>query len=324
MIVEAIRPVVLGCAIAALLVLPLRASIERVDGPVDTGFDPPHRVEGTWLGIEGRDRTCALRSDASVWCWDVNAAQSPELVARFPGATMFANGSHDYHCALVAGRVWCRGGTIMIKVKDIGRAMPTRVVDVPIALPKPAVAITGGSFAVCARGVSGTVYCWGSSRDGGPWNVRHRSGSAIEDDPLVGDFPPAQAFALFGDLDCAIVDGKASCSDKSTASAHAISVGLDQHCFATDDDIRCDLELPASLIDDNLRLTTTHHAGRATALAGTERTSCAVIDHRVSCWHGTAPAHDLGLTDIVAISVGDSEACALDSFGALYCTSWTR
>lgn len=306
----------------ALLALVAACSqqIERVDGPVDVGFDRPHRVDGTWLDVEGRDRTCALRSDGGIWCWDVSERQVPTQLASFPGATAFATGGSSLRCALVATHVWCKGGAVPIGPH----------VDEPVEIREPVVSLTGAFGYVCARGVSERVYCWEPGRGDGLSHFPHRSGQGMEDDPMVPDLPPAQAIAIGAESGCVLADGHAlfyaqrHAAERVADHARAISLGRDQRCVATDDEITCTQDLPTSVIDDKPRATTTHHAGSATALAGTERTTCAIIDHRVSCWHGTAAAHDLGLTDIIAITVGDVEACARTSSGALYCWSWTR
>ena len=90
--------------------------------------------ESSGKPIAGYEYSCALRTDGAVFCWAEGTRQNAE---------------------------------VLLQVSDPERRVPYRITT----LPRPATALAGGDFFVCALLEDTTVWCWGLV--GGD----HRSGS---------------------------------------------------------------------------------------------------------------------------------------------------
>jgi alpha-tubulin suppressor-like RCC1 family protein len=124
---------------------------------------------------------CAVRQDGSVLCWGDNsagAAGQPTAMARVASptvvaginATAIATGglgtASSYSAALTgAGEVWTWGsnnaGQLGQPAIMMVTSTPGRVMGLPVIQQ-----LAAGISHLCARAVSGSVYCWGSNLNG--------------------------------------------------------------------------------------------------------------------------------------------------------------
>ncbi|HUS27081.1 MAG TPA: hypothetical protein VMZ53_01180 [Kofleriaceae bacterium] len=121
----------------------------------------------------GRDHTCAIDGDGSVFCWgrndygQVNGATSgpktiPTQVTLPAAATRIAVG-RDFSCANAGGDVYCWGNNDLgqLGVGDVAE----RTGPVRINLGVAASDIVAGTFHGCAVGAAdGQVFCWGQNQ----------------------------------------------------------------------------------------------------------------------------------------------------------------
>ena len=134
----------------------------------------------------GYNHTCALRSDATVWCWgsdysgqlgdgtrgDVNLqrllpVQVHKGTGRLTGVKAIAAG-WDHTCALrTDATVWCWGSDIYGQLGDGGQGNADRLRLKPVQVHlgsgrlSSVKAITTGQYHSCALRTDGTVWCWG-------------------------------------------------------------------------------------------------------------------------------------------------------------------
>jgi len=127
----------------------------------------------------GTDFTCAVKSDATVWCWGLNSSgqlgdgtttnrNRPVQVLGLTGVTDVDNQS-DFACALKSdATVWCWGNG---GFGQLGRGS-TANSSTPVQVTglSGVTQISTGYGHVCAVLSDGTVRCWG-------WNVNHMLGN---------------------------------------------------------------------------------------------------------------------------------------------------
>ncbi len=149
---------------------------------------------------------CALKRDATVWCWGNNAAGQLGHIAgssgdilcgatacnpkptqvTIPAASAIAVGENNA-CAVVtpSGDLYCWGNDDFGQTSGTlpaakgGRLGPTK-----IPLPRPAQQVAGGSSFTCAVLDNGNVWCWGANDIG---NLGHAAGTAPDRAPCHGD-----------------------------------------------------------------------------------------------------------------------------------------
>ena len=149
----------------------------------DTNSSTPVAVHRLTAGVTaiaaGADRTCALTSAATVWCWGFNRqglgnslfiSVEPEPVGGPPGVTTAIAAGGEHTCALTReGAVWCWGDNRFGQVGDGTRTNYLLPVLDPIrvgGLPGAAMAIAAGAWHSCALTTAGAVWCWGRNADG--------------------------------------------------------------------------------------------------------------------------------------------------------------
>ena len=152
------------------LVLPIAMQTpQRANAAAMTGFTKV---------AAGTDFTCALKSDATVWCWGLNSSgqlgdgtttnrNRPVQVSGLAGVADVDNQS-DFACALKSnGTVWCWGNG---GFGQLGRGS-TANSSTPVQVTglSGVTQISTGYGHACAVLSDGTVRCWG-------WNVNHMLG----------------------------------------------------------------------------------------------------------------------------------------------------
>ena len=176
------------------------------------GFCLPESAAGTTCAIDvatGKDHTCAVRDDGTVWCWGRNdrgqlgdqstmdAVAPVKVVGLAVAATaVFAGATHT--CALGGdGSVWCWGENAHGQLGD-GTVADSRT---PIQAKTPAgvTSLALGDHHSCA--LAGDVFCWGGDED-------HQLGDAgMADRPMpaiVNGLSGVMAVAAGGNTTCAI------------------------------------------------------------------------------------------------------------------------
>ncbi len=149
-----------------------------------TGQDRPRPVTtpaaGGWASVTaGRDDTCAIRSDGTLWCWGRNETgqlgignQNNQNLPRqvttpAPGGWASVTAGGDYTCATrTGGTLWCWG------FGDDGQ-LGTGVVDaqvLPLQVTTPApggwASVTAGGDHTCAIRTNHARRCWGLNNSG--------------------------------------------------------------------------------------------------------------------------------------------------------------
>jgi alpha-tubulin suppressor-like RCC1 family protein len=126
----------------------------------------------------GADHTCALRADATVWCWGENGSgqvgvpgpsdvSTPTQVAGLsatPVLQVVAGGSHT--CVLLADRtVRCWGSDAQGQLGDgtAGGSLVTPTAPVGVG---EVLSLAAGGRHTCAVRTNGTVWCWGENAAG--------------------------------------------------------------------------------------------------------------------------------------------------------------
>ena len=323
----------LGLALGAVaaLVAPLMAHEKR--SALVFPAQPPHSAPpvdrpiqraGTWKAVSiNHHRACAIRDDATLWCWGhitASAEQHVDSPRPIPGLANVTAVSVGFAstCALVEGHAWCFGsnyagedGVPPIDSHDF-RAEPVRV---PIT--DDLVAVSVGTFHACALAVNGTVWCWGSNDKGqlgfAPGiqrtNLDAKPSEAVA--PARVAIPPASAIAAGDGVSCAI--------------------GRD------DGNVRCwgDIGLRNSMGDSDLAPPTVVDGLRAvTALAVGSGQICVLAEEASpTCWGDSADydhaqrsvpgsrnlyAHDEA-HGAIALGVGARHACAVLNNGETRC-----
>lgn len=314
----------IGDGVATEFLSPLVCRTEPVE--IDPGT--------TWARVAaGRDHTCGVQTDGTLWCWGSSesgqigdGALGPLYTRLVPTQVdgddwIDVNAGDAHSCGLRSnGSVWCWGA---------GEALdPTgfRFSSTPLALDLPATIRAlgrGGSLHVCAIDDADSVWCWGRGALGETGTTR-----AMTEPNEVSLGGGAAEVATTGSTTCARRnDGAVLCFGLGTSGQLGDGVAEGGHQSA----LPLEVPLPAAAISVTVGL---QHA-------------CARTDEGVDlCWGGNrggeigdgtsgsdngrltpTPAMPWGGGEVAqgftAISVGDDTTCAVRD-GALWCTGSRR
>ncbi|MDB4932991.1 MAG: regulator of chromosome condensation, partial [Myxococcaceae bacterium] len=186
---------------------------------------PPTRVllvDDARRVMSGSGYSCAIRADATLWCWGANGSSqlglgtAPATVAtptRVPGLTGVTSASVGGHTCAVdgAGAVYCWGANTVGQVTGASTATPlttpTRVAGVPAAR-----SVAVGRGFTCAVTQANEAWCWGENTSGRlARDADAGAGLVLAPGPVAG---LAGVDFLSGGTDgmCArLADGRASC-----------------------------------------------------------------------------------------------------------------
>lgn len=284
-------------------------------------FSPSRMTQATSTDAGGAT-SCAVRVDATLWCWGLlpTAQATPEPTApptmtaslvpvQIPllGVKSAAVGGSHVCALLLDGTVWCWGSNSSGQLGNdsvVSSAAPV------MARIDSVESIDAGRFHSCAVKTDSTVWCWGS-------NLYHRLGQrrgSLRTTPAPVAGVKARAVATGEGFTCAI----------STARA--------VQCWGRNNYGQIGRTAGKSRITPH----TTAIRGARTLSAGTEFV-CATTARSTWCWgrnrlgqlaDGTnkyrssprliAPVADLG--SLTAVAAGSSHACALGaSGGSMWC-----
>ncbi|MFN0247342.1 MAG: RCC1 domain-containing protein [Kofleriaceae bacterium] len=245
-------------------------------GESDAGFGPgpvSDLVDAVQVAVDD-DTSCALRGDQTVACWGANQdgaidpsgadATRPVSVDGLAGATTVTIGG-DTICALIGGRVGCRGYGLDGQLGDGELESSAAVV---LSTLDDYVTVEAAQRHVCAVRENGTAKCWGANNRG-----------------VLGDgtIEPRSTPTRVTSLDDAIA---ISTDDSSTCAARA------------DGSMSCWGWGSRGLIGDGrsavLRARNVAGVGGATTIAAGQGFSCTSDGSAVSCW-GDNHVGQLGL-----------------------------
>lgn len=263
--------------------------------------NPNNDDERTFVDLAaGEVFTCALDSDAQLWCWGRNTdgqlsidpsivtASSPQRVMGIDDVTAIA-AAREHRCALRAdGTVWCWGRDYGITDGSSVMSIVSTPTEMPIS---DIVQLEMGGYSACAlESDRRSLSCWGLTIANNP--------------PLFDE--DVQDFAVGDDHACAVLaSGAVRCWGSSSYDA-----------VATGD--------PVQGIEG------------ATQIAAGERHTCAIADGDVYCWGWNnegqcgrppvdfqekfeMPQQVEGVSDATEIYAGSTYSCALHDSDRLTC-----
>lgn len=295
--------------------------------PPEASCDAATCLTALTIGVGGA-ASCALFSDAHVYCWGNNSlgqlgnttagGTMPVPVQGLSGATTLATGG-DHACAvLVDGTLWCWGSFGIPEEQDGGP--PDTMVPVQMqGITTPKAIATGGSIA-CAVLADGTVRCWG-----------YANGSLLGDGSMNSSVVPVEVSGI--------------------TDATGISVGGTQACvLRSGGSVRCwganeDGQLGDGTTNTQATPVDVEGLTNVVSLAAGEYHTCALVTGgAVKCWGrndsgqlgigssdgpdtcfrscSLAPVTVPGLSGVVALSAGYDITCAVLGGGDVQC--WGR
>jgi len=270
----------------------------------------------------GSGHTCAVTASRGVKCWgdntsgqlgdgtNISRSAPVDVLGLSSGVTAVAAGP-DHTCAVMAdGSVKCWGANFNGMLGDgtrISRNVPTDVVGLTSGIA----AISAASIATCALTTAGAVKCWGSNSDG-----------ALADGTYVDKLTP-NASALSGGVTALSAGSRQSCALVNGGSVRCWGYALG-------------FEGPAPDFKDQYQtvpVTVGALGSSITSIAadGFSTPTCGVTTGgAIKCWDlsGLAPSppYNVGgfASGVVAIAVGGSKLCALNTTGGVMCGSSTN
>lgn len=287
----------------------------------------PQQVQGligTIAGLTaGEGFSCALTTLGQVYCWGANdmhqlgnttptGTSVPMLVEGLGYVSQFAASGASV-CALSGARPWCWGdahdgqlGTGTLSLFRSAVPMPVRDLDGVINLAMGA----GGVAHVCAKKVTGELYCWGVNSAGELGNGSPNFRTA-----------PVDVLALIG------------VSTVTSGAQHSCAVGNNN------DGLWCwGLNMSGEVGDGTTQQRQTptlvaNTAGATITSADSSSHSCAIIDGIVKCWgqntfgqlgNGTTvntatPTAVQGSLAAVGVVTGLNHSCAFNAAGNVWC-----
>ena len=248
----------------------------------------------------GAFHTCARLADGGVKCWGSNS--SGQLGNGYQEAPAGATGVSGFSSALPT---------------------PTPISPTPTTTPiptsrpqpqeplKPAIAVSAGTDHTCAITEDGEAYCWGANQYGQLGDGSRRNHNT----PVkVNGLPPASAISIGYTYTCALVEGGSV------------------YCWG--DNLYGQLGNPA-LRETLLPQPATGLGGKAVAIATGNNHTCALLESgQVQCWGSNyfgrlgdgsevmesySPTNVVGLTNVTAITAGQSFTCALRLDHSVWC-----
>ncbi len=123
----------------------------------------------------GGQHTCAIRDDATVWCWGGNASgqlgnnlttprAEPTQVPGLAGATQLSAGEAHTCARLTDGAVWCWGEN---SAGALGNGTTAKsLVPVKASTATAAAQLSAGGGHACALLADGAAWCWGKNQYG--------------------------------------------------------------------------------------------------------------------------------------------------------------
>jgi len=183
----------------------------------------------------GSWHTCALLSDASVWCWgegdhgelgtgDTSTVPAPVPVIGFgPGTAKAITAGQDFTCAIKTdGSVWCWGENADGQLGDGTTTQQTSPVAVTNLTGVAVEELAAGDHHACAR-AGAAVYCWGDNAHGQLGN-----GTMTDATPTLIPNLAAKAIGAGGSHTCAIdVPGGLVCWGENDAGELGDGTGVD-------------------------------------------------------------------------------------------------
>lgn len=167
--------------------------------------------------VANGQQSCALRKDASVWCWGlarppIGIKADPQRIDGLPPVVQLSTGG-THTCAIdETGGLWCWGD--LDNLLGVSGAEPFSP-PMQVATPQPLRRVSAGRSSLCGAGVDGSVWCWPQGEPT-PQQVEGISG--------------AQAVAHEDAISCALLtNGKVTCwglvtSDSSTGEGDPVFV----------------------------------------------------------------------------------------------------
>jgi alpha-tubulin suppressor-like RCC1 family protein len=168
------------------------------------GTDAPEPVQVTldtnWRRVDtGHGHTCAIRNDATLWCWGRNttgecglgAGAPPQLrvPTQVPGANWVSVSTGQNHtCALKAdGSAHCTGNG---EFGQLGLGNRDSYLDFQrLGLESDWSALSTNTFASCGIRSQGSLFCWGR-------NIEGQLGTGDWDDRITPQFVSGEAWSL--------------------------------------------------------------------------------------------------------------------------------
>lgn len=280
-------------------------------------------ITGFTQVTSGGNASCAVKNDATVWCWGRNNSgqlgignntdqSRPVEVTGLTGVTQ-VEAHWEYACALKStGTVWCWGNN---SFGQLGNGTTTNSnTPVQVSGLSGVTQISTGYGHVCAVKSDATVRCWG-------WNVLQGLGNGT----TTNSSTPITPSGLSG-------------VSKVSASGYGACVLL------TDATVRCwGTGLQGQLGDGSTPYSTSTKT-QPTGLTGVTNLSiskgqhyCGVLANRsIKCWgyndHGQigdgttndqlTPVAISGITNIADISANNHTSCAVKTDGTPWCWGW--
>ena len=145
-------------------------------------FEDGDELNESWRSvIAGREHTCAVRADTTLWCWGMSASGQlgdgtvggekslPTPLDSSLSFTQIDAGLH-HGCAVAADTtLWCWGGNTTYQLglgNFIRQTMPQQVLTDDIALSEGWESVSAGYAHTCAVREDSTLWCWGDGNSG--------------------------------------------------------------------------------------------------------------------------------------------------------------
>jgi alpha-tubulin suppressor-like RCC1 family protein len=229
----------------------------------------------------------------------------------------------DHACSVLEGKVYCWGSNGRGQLGSVTTTALSSNVPVEVTGISTAVTVVAGYAHTCALLDGGDVWCWGSNEAKQLARATGTTGAPAKVEGISG----ASAIGAGNGHSCALIasTGGVMCWGEN-GSAFGSLLGRSTPNGNVDPD-----PVPGYVrtLDGN--------SGKATKLAVGHRSACVVMENgTVKCWgensdgrlgDGTRdattdlqdPTTVLGLTNVVAVTVGYNHACAVVSGGKMWC-----